>query len=115
MTETWLQVNDKELYNINNYNYCHITRINTQNNNKYNIGGGVSIFIKNDLIYNKIDTLCMSHNGLLDILTISLNMNNKIVLISGIMIYDVSRVTPCVKKSVLIRNLYSINLLYIYI
>ena len=59
-------------------------RINTQNNNKYNIGLGVSIFIKNDLIYNKIDTLYMSHNELLDILTISLNINNKIVLISGI-------------------------------
>ena len=58
--------------------------INTQHNYKYNIVGEVSIFIKNDLIYNKIDTLCMSNNGLLNILIISLNINNKIVLIRGI-------------------------------
>ena len=56
ITETWLQENNKEIYNTINFNSCHITRINTQHNYKYNIVGGVSIFIKNDLIYNKIDT-----------------------------------------------------------
>ena len=85
ISETWLQEYNKDLYQIENYNACHITRNNFINNTyNNNAGGGVSIFIQNHLNYNTIDNLCISKHEFMDILTIYLNINNKNILISGI-------------------------------
>ena len=85
ISETWLQEYNKDLYQIENYNACHITRNNFINNTyNNNAGGGVSIFIQNHLNYNIMDNLCISKHEFVDILTISLNINNKNILISGI-------------------------------
>ena len=85
ISETWLQEYNKYLYQIENYNACHITRNNFINNTyNNNAGGGVSIFIQNHLNYNIMDNLCISKHEFVDILTISLNINNKNILISGI-------------------------------
>ena len=83
ISETWLQEYNKDLYQIENYNACHITRNNFINNTYNNNAGGVSIFIQNHLNYNTIDNLCISKHEFVDILTISLNIN-KNILISGI-------------------------------
>ena len=47
ITETWLQNHNADIYTINNYNAIHTTRSNTK-------GGGVSIYIKDNLHFNKI-------------------------------------------------------------
>ena len=85
ISETWLQEYNKDLYQIENYNACHITRNNSiKNTYNNNTGGGVSIFIQHHLNYNTIDNLCISKHKFVDILKISLNINNKNILISGL-------------------------------
>ena len=70
MSETWLQEYNKDLYQIENYNACHITHNNFINNiYNNNAGGGVSIFIQNHLNYNTIDKLCISKHEFVDIST----------------------------------------------
>ena len=56
-TETWLNKFNKDLYNIKNYNAIHVTREQKHN---YNIGGGVTIFLKDHILYDTIDRLSVS-------------------------------------------------------
>ena len=44
----------------------------------------MSIFIQDDLNYNTLDNLCISTPNFVDIVTISLNISNKNIIISGI-------------------------------
>ena len=57
ISETWLREYNKDLYQIENYNACHITRNFINNTYNNNTDGGVSIFIQNHLKYNTIDDL----------------------------------------------------------
>ena len=50
------------------------------------MGGGVFIFIQDDLNYNTLDNLYISIPNFLDIVTISLNISNTNIIISGIYI-----------------------------
>ena len=63
ITETWLQNHKADIYTINNYNAIHTTRINTK-------GGGVSIYIKDNLHFNKIENICFTEHDF--IVTINL-------------------------------------------
>ena len=84
ITETWFQEINKYIYIIEKYNSIHVVR----NNNKViinnNVGGGVSIFIQDDLNYNTLDNLCISIPNFLDIVTLSLNIIDTNVIINGI-------------------------------
>ena len=74
ITETWFQEINKDIYTIDKYNSIHVVRNNNGITNN-NVGGGVSIFIQDDLIYNTLDNLCISIPNFLDIVTLSLNIS----------------------------------------
>ena len=59
ITESWITTSNKHLFNIPNYSSEHILR----NNNR---GGGVFIFINNNIKYNLIDNLSLSVNDAYD-------------------------------------------------
>ena len=83
ITETWFQEINKDIYTIDKYNSIHVVRNNNGITNN-NVGGGVYIFIQDDLIYNTLDNLCISIPNILDIVTISLNISNTNIIISVI-------------------------------
>ena len=108
ISETWLQEYNKDLYQIENFNACHITRNNFINNTyNNNAGGGVSILIHNHLNYNTIDNLCISKHEFVDILTISLNINNKNILI----IYHYSGIYKSPKADIIVLVILFIHIL----
>ena len=93
----------------------HITRNNFINNTyNNNTGGGVSIFIQNHLKYNTIYNLCISKHEFVDILTISLNINNKNILISGIYKSPKADISALLYIIDIIYNIYNIYIYYIY-
>ena len=77
ITESWLTTSNKHLFNIPNYSSEHIVR-----NNKR--GGGVSIFINNNIKYKLIDNLSLSVNDAYDMITISFIYEHINYLLSGI-------------------------------
>ena len=76
ITETWLNTNNINLFNINEYNSKHTIRKNGR-------GGGVSIHILDNLKYDIIDNLCYSNN-VCEIATIKIISNNSNIIVSGI-------------------------------
>ena len=72
ITETWLNTNNINLFNINEYNSIHTIRKNGR-------GGGILINIKYDII----DNLCYSNN-ICEIATIKILSNNSNIIVSGI-------------------------------
>ena len=63
ITESWLTTYNKYIFNITNYSSEHILI-----NNKR--GGGVSIFINNNIKYKLIDNLSLSVNDAYDMVTV---------------------------------------------
>ena len=97
ITETWLQNHNADIYTINNYNAIHTTRINTK-------GGGISIYIKDNLNFNKIENIFFTEHDFIDIVTINVIINNKKIIISGI--YK-SPKADIIRFSDLIYNMFS--------
>ena len=62
ISETWLNVYNKYLYFIDDYNNMHITRDHKR-------GGGISLFINTKLKYISIDALCKTSPNQFDRVT----------------------------------------------
>ena len=78
-TETWLTLHDIDIYKIPNY-----TSIHTIRNNKR--GGGVAIYINNNINFNILHNLTFTIDNLIDICTIELIYNNTNIILSSIYI-----------------------------
>ena len=76
-TETWLTLHDIDIYKISNY-----TSIHTIRNNKR--GGGVAIYINNNLNFNILYNLTFTIDNLIDICTIEFIYNNTNIILSSI-------------------------------
>ena len=78
ITETWLNTNNINLFNIHEYNYIHTIRKNGR-------GGGVSIHILDNIKYDIIDNMCYSNN-ICEIATIKIlsNNSNSNIIVIGI-------------------------------
>ena len=77
ITESWLNKDNYHLYNINNYNSVHTYRVNAR-------GGGGSIYLSEEISYTKINDLSNSILREFDMLSVSVILNNKASIISGI-------------------------------
>ena len=75
-TETWLNQHNVLLANIEGYSPFHITRATGR-------GGGVSIYIRNDLTAKKVEEFCIC-NDTIEILTLEILYDGKIMYIVGI-------------------------------
>ena len=81
-TETWIDENDIGIDIFNNYKYKHVYQIRKQDigTECKAKGGGISLFIRDHLIFKRRDDLSilLPH---LELLFVELNLNNKIYLI----------------------------------
>ena len=74
-TETWFTEENK--VNLNNYKSYHVLRLSGQRS------GGVSIFVRDDLVSNLVTDLCIS-NSTIECCTVEVRINEKQYLIVGI-------------------------------
>ena len=81
ISETWLNVYNKDLYFIEDYNNIHITRDHKR-------GGGISLFIIKKLKYISIDALFTTSPNQFDMVTVKIIIpKSKDIIISGIYKY----------------------------
>lgn len=69
ISETWLSVTSKDNFNLHNYQMFTTTRLTTK-------GGGVSIYVRNDLNAIEIPNYCKSYNDEVEISTIEIARTN---------------------------------------
>ena len=67
LTETWLKPSNISAYGIGGYNRVGITRQNTK-------GGGIALFISQEIVYSKMTDLCMV-TDYLECLFVKVNTN----------------------------------------
>ena len=67
LTETWLKPSNISAYGIGGYNHVGITRQNTK-------GGGISLFISQEIVYSEMTDLCMV-TDYLECLFVKVNTN----------------------------------------
>ena len=108
ISETWLNVYNKDLYFIEDYNNIHITRDHKR-------GEEISLFISKQLKYISIDVLCTTSPNQFDMVTVKIIIpKSKDIIISGIYKYPEFNI---IHFSDIIYNLFNTfttdNILYL--
>lgn len=77
ISETWLKNNDSDFYNLNKYTLITCNRESRQ-------GGGVALYIKDDLTYKIRDDLGLNEDNICQSLFTEVNIDNRKVIIGVI-------------------------------
>ena len=76
VSETWLTSNSNpSLFNLPGYEFCHVDRKNKR-------GGGVAIYVNNNLNFEVRDNMCTVIDDVLECISVELFLPNKNVIIS---------------------------------
>ena len=81
LTETWLNASNVNTPMFNEYKYNHVYQTRTLDNfESKERGGGLSLFIRDNILYKLRDDLSVL-TSYLELLFVEINLNNKIYLI----------------------------------